>query len=137
MVALEDTAEELIALFTAFGAVNQLNALGTLTSTGTNALPDPTVQAYSSATLSTSGQVPFTLPQPAQGKKLRLQLIQDSTGSRTASFATSGLAGGGALQWAGSAAPTLTTTGTHADILEWECFDGANWVGSVAKANVH
>lgn len=131
MPPLEDSAEELLALFNAEGARNKVNNIGTVTSTATNALPDPTVEAYNEATLSVAGAV-FELPAPAQGKKLRLMLTQDSTGSRTASITTST----GGLLWVGAAAPTLTTTGGHADILTFECYDGTNFVGS-AQLNVH
>jgi hypothetical protein len=131
MPGAEDAAAELLALFNAKGAVNVLNAIGTVTSTAVNVLPDPTVAAYNEATLSVAG-AQFQLPAPSQGKTFRLQLIQDTTGSRTATFTTSA----GALQWAGGAAPTLTTTGGHADILSFESFDGVNLVGSTI-ANVH
>jgi hypothetical protein len=132
MALADDTAAELIALFEGIGAINELNNLGTVTSTATIDLPDPTVEAYSEAVLSTSGQVPFVLPAPAQGKRFRLLLTQDSTGSRTASFATST----GGLKWAGAAPPTLTTTAAHSDLIAFECYDGTNWVGS-ATLNIH
>lgn len=130
MTAGLDPAAQLLALFNGLGAVGQINAIGTVTGTGTQVLPDPTTAPVSTVTLSTSGQVPFAFPQPSAGKRFRLQLIQDSTGSRTASFVTSGLTGGGAIQWVGHTAPTLTTTGARSDIITGECFDGVNWVAS-------
>lgn len=131
MPALEDTAAELIALFTAEGALNKVNAIGTVTSTAANAIPDPTTAAYNTATLGVAGAV-FQLPAASQGKKLRVLLTQDSTGSRTASITTST----GGLKWVGGSAPTLTTTGGHSDALTFECWDGTNWIGS-AQLNVN
>ncbi|HUD16875.1 MAG TPA: hypothetical protein VMQ59_06400 [Acidimicrobiales bacterium] len=131
MPGAEDAAAELLALFNAKGAVNVLNQLGTITSTTvTNVLPDPTVAAYTECTLSGAG-IPFQLPAPSQGKTFRLQLVQDTTGSRTAVFTTSA----GALTWVGGT-PTLTTTGGRSDILSFESYDGINFVGS-ASLNVH
>lgn len=127
----EDTAEELFALFQAEGAVNVKNAIGSVTSTAANVLPDVTTAGYNTATLAVAGAV-FQLPAPSQGKKLRLMLTQDATGSRTASITTSA----GGLKWVGGAAPTLTTTAAHSDVLEFECYDGTNWVGS-SKLNVN
>jgi hypothetical protein len=128
----EDTAEELIALYTALGAVNLINAIGSVTTTAANNLPQPTAQAINTATLGVAG-ASFVLPAPSGvGSKLRLVLTQDGTGSRTATISTSS----GALTWVGAAAPTLTTTAARVDILEFESFDGTNWVGS-SKLNVH
>lgn len=127
-----DMAENLEALFEALGAVDQVNAIGTVATTAANNLPDPTVQAVNTATLSTSGQASFVLPTASVGKRIRLYLIQDTTGSRTAAVTTSA----GALKWVGAGAPTLTTTGGHADLLEFECFVAGTWVGS-SKLNIN
>lgn len=128
-MSLEDQAEELIALFQAEGAVNSLNSIGTVTSTAAVTLPDVTASGYNVATLGSNAN--FTLPNASQGKRLRLKLIQDATGSRTAAFAV----GTGSIQWVGHAAPTLTTTGGRADLLVFECWDGTNWIGT-ASLNV-
>jgi hypothetical protein len=123
----EDVAEELIALFQAMGAVNVLNDFGTVTSTAANVIPDPTTAAFNKAVLSTSAASAFTLPAPAQGKRFRLMLTQDGTGSRTAAFTTSA---GDAIKWVGGAAPTLTTTAARIDMITFECFNGTGWFGS-------
>lgn len=128
MVA-RDGAEQALALVTAFGAVDQINAIGVVASGGIT-IPDPTVQGVNTATLG-QATTAFALPAPAAGKKLRLILSQDATGSRLATFTTPS----GAVQWPGSAAPTLTTTANKKDLITFECLDGVNWIG-LANLNV-
>lgn len=131
MPPARDTAEALIAIYESLGALDQLNALGVVAS-GTIAVADPTVAATTSATLGASA-LAISLPAPRQGLKVKLVLLQDGTGSRTLGTITPA---SGALTWVGSAAPTLTTTAAHADILTFECLDGVNYIGS-AQLNVH
>jgi hypothetical protein len=126
-----DTAEELIALYNAFGAVDQVNAIGTTTTAGVT-LPDPTVNAINTATL--SGATPFTLPASAVGKKLRLLLTQDATGSRTPTFTTAAGTTDTIIKVGG--AVTLSTTAAALDIVTFECYVAGVWVES-GQLNAH
>lgn len=128
--ALLDNGAVGVKLATALGAPN-VNALGTVTSGSTINVPDPTVANVTTITLS-AATIPFALPTPALGKKLRLFLTQDGTGSRLATFTTAS----GAIQWLGAAAPTLTITAGHSDLITFECLDGVNWFG-YAQLNYH
>jgi len=119
---LQDSAEELIALFQGLGAVGTVNAIGTTTTAGVT-LPDPTVAAVNTASL--GGATPFTLPPALAGKKLRALLTQDATGSRTPTYTT---AAGTSDTIVASGTVTLTTTGGAQDLVEFECLVAGQWV---------
>jgi len=65
----------------------------------------------------------FTLPTAAAGLSFTIELVQDGTGSRTATFTA---------KWSGGVAPTLSTGAGKKDVLTFTCHDGANWYGFVA-----
>lgn len=71
----------------------------------------------------------FTLPTPASSRAfvVTLVLIQDATGSRTASFA--------GILWPFGVAPVLTTTANAKDIINVQ-WTGVAWVGYVGGMNV-
>lgn len=54
------------------------------------------------------------------GMRLIVLLVQDATGSRTATWATN-------VHFAAETAPTLTTTALHGDLLHF-WFDGTNFI---------
>jgi len=74
----------------------------------------------------------FTFSNPASSgisTSFVLFLEQDATGSRTVTWPA-------AVVWAGGTAPTLTTTGSHTDILSFTTVDGGTtWFGFVSAQN--
>ncbi len=66
----------------------------------------------------------FTFTAPSNPCSLTLILVQDGTGSRTATFPAS-------VKWAGGSAPTLTTTANAVDIISL-LYDGTNYYASSA-----
>jgi hypothetical protein len=66
-----------------------------------------------------AGNRTFTFSNPVAGSFYTLKIIQDSTGSRTATFPA-------AVEWAGGSAPTLTTTASRVDIITFY-YDGVNY----------
>lgn len=70
----------------------------------------------------------FTFPTAAAGKSFLLELRQDATGSRTATWP-------GTVKWPAATAPTLTTTVSKSDFFSFVCLDGTNWQGSTAGLN--
>jgi len=70
----------------------------------------------------------FTFPTAAAGRSFTVELIQDTTGSRAATWPAS-------VKWPGATNPTLTTTASKKDIFTFLCTDGTNWYGFVAGQN--
>lgn len=68
-----------------------------------------------------TGNVTYTFTAPAGPCNLIFKLIQDGTGSRTATFPAS-------VKWAGGTAPTLTTTASAIDIVSFY-YDGTDYYG--------
>jgi hypothetical protein len=66
----------------------------------------------------------FTFTAPSNPCSLTLILVQDGTGSRTATWPASVL-------WAGGTAPTLSTAANAVDIVSF-IYDGTNYYGSAA-----
>lgn len=64
----------------------------------------------------------FTFTNPTKAGTFILRLIQDGTGSRTATFPAS-------VKWIGGTAPTLTTTATTGTDIITLYFDGTNYYG--------
>ena len=62
----------------------------------------------------------FTFTDPTKPGTFILKLVQDSTGSRTATFPAS-------VKWAGGVAPTLTTTATTGTDIITLYFDGTDY----------
>ena len=69
-----------------------------------------------------TGNCEFTLSNPQTGYTHKIKLIQDGTGSRTATWATT-------VKWAGGVAPTLTTTATTGTDIISLYYDGSAWWG--------
>jgi hypothetical protein len=90
-----------------------------------------TVPDVTSATLhryTLTAACTFTFPTAAAGKSFTLELVQDATGSRTATWP-------GTVKWPAGTAPTLTTTATKRDFLTFVCSDGTNWIGFASGLN--
>jgi len=101
--------------------VETLYAIGNSSTAVTIALTNGTVQ-----TVTLTGNCTFTMPTATAGKSFILIVVQDGTGSRTATFTS--------VKFAGGVAPTLTTTATTGrDILTFVA-DGTNWYGTYAQA---
>jgi len=73
-----------------------------------------------------TGNCTFTMPTATSGTSFILKLIQDGTGSRTATFT--------GVKWPSGTAPTITTTAsTGLDILSFVCINSV-WYGTFAQA---
>lgn len=87
----------------------------------TIALASGTVLSYT-----LTGNCTFTMPTATSGTSFVVRLIQDATGSRTATFT--------GVKWPSGTAPTITTTAsTGVDILSFVCIASV-WYGSAAQA---
>ena len=73
-----------------------------------------------------TGNCTFTMPTATSGTSFIVKLIQDGTGSRTATFT--------GVKWPAGTAPTITTTATTGlDILSFVCINSV-WYGTYAQA---
>ena len=73
-----------------------------------------------------TGNCTFTMPTATSGTSFIVKLVQDGTGSRTATFT--------GVKWPGGTAPTITTTATTGlDILSFVCINSV-WYGTAAQA---
>jgi hypothetical protein len=73
-----------------------------------------------------TGNCTFTMPTATSGTSFIVKLVQDGTGSRTATFT--------GVKWPGGTAPTITTTATTGlDILSFVCINSV-WYGTYAQA---
>jgi hypothetical protein len=87
----------------------------------TLALASGTVLSYT-----LTGNCTFTMPTATSGTSFIVRLIQDATGSRTATFTS--------VKWPGGTAPTITTTAsTGVDIISFVCIASV-WYGNAAQA---
>ena len=87
----------------------------------TIALASGTVLSYT-----LTGNCTFTMPATTNGTSFIVRLIQDGTGSRTATFT--------GVKWPGGTVPTITTTATTGvDILSFVCIASV-WYGTFAQA---
>jgi len=87
----------------------------------TIALASGTVLSYT-----LTGNCTFTMPATTNGTSFIVRLIQDGTGSRTATFT--------GVKWPGGTVPTITTTATTGvDILSFVCIASV-WYGNAAQA---
>jgi hypothetical protein len=111
----------------AIGAAQLVEAITALSNSGAAVtVPDVTTATLHRYTL--TANCTFTFPTAAAGKSLTLELVQDATGSRTATWPAS-------VKWPGGTAPTLTTTATKRDFLTFVCSDGTNWIGFASGQN--
>jgi len=89
--------------------------------TQTIALASGTVLSYT-----LTGNCTFTMPTATSGTSFIVKLIQDATGSRTATFT--------GVKYPGGTAPTITTTATTGtDIISFVCINSI-WYGNAAQA---
>ena len=87
----------------------------------TIALASGTVLSYT-----LTGNCTFTMPTATSGTSFIVRLIQDGTGSRTATFTS--------VKWPGGTAPVITTTATTGvDVLSFVCVASV-WYGTFAQA---
>jgi len=87
----------------------------------TLALASGTVLSYT-----LTGNCTFTMPTATSGTSFIIRLIQDATGSRTATFT--------GVKWPGGTVPTITTTAsTGVDIISFVCIASV-WYGNAAQA---
>jgi len=94
-----------------------------------DATQDWALTANQVATLTLTANTTFDAPtQMVDGAFYSLIIIQDGTGSRTASWNT-------VFKWAGGTAPTLTTTASAKDIFVWRS-DGTNMYEVGRQLNV-
>jgi hypothetical protein len=120
-MSVQDVAEELIGKLYNEGQAN-VEAVNSGTAV---TVSDPSL--FSTSVVTLNGATPaITLPQPRAGAIKRLYLVQDATGSRIPSYVVPG----GAMKWAGGAAPTLSTAAGKVDRVTLESFDGVNWYGT-------
>ena len=92
----------------------------------------PLAQVASTSWITLTAACTITVPPPiVVGEKRRVFLVQDATGTRIVTW----VATGGAIKWAGAAAPTLSTAAGKTDRIELESLDGVNWVG-IATLNI-
>jgi hypothetical protein len=77
--------------------------------------------------LTLTGNCTFTFPTATSGKGFTLLLLQDATGSRTATWPAS-------VKWPASTAPTITATASKGDKYVF-VGDGTYWWGSNAGQN--
>ncbi len=66
-----------------------------------------------------AGNRTFTFSNPETGQIYCIKIIQDGTGSRTATWPST-------VVWAGGSAPTLTTTAAYNDMI-YLMYDGAKY----------
>jgi len=89
--------------------------------TQTISLASGTVLSYT-----LTGNCTFTMPTATSGTSFIVRLIQDATGSRTATFT--------GVKWPGGTVPTITTTAsTGVDVLSFVCIASV-WYGTFAQA---
>ena len=130
MTLPRDPAEEAVILAGALGAVDTVVALGSDT-TGAIAVGDQSLGATTTVTLTKATTI--TLPTGRAGGRLVLQITQDATGSRVATWAAQS---GQAVKFAGGAASggVLSTAANAVDVAAFDCYDGVNWIGRLTKA---
>ena len=76
-----------------------------------------------------AGNRTFVFNNPSPGQHVFLEVTQDGTGSRTATWPAS-------VKWPAATAPTLTTTAGHTDVLEF-IYDStrSEWLGKTYGLN--
>lgn len=78
--------------------------------------------------LTLTGNPVLTLSNPVAGAMYVLKLLQDATGTREPNWPAS-------VKWAGGSFPGCTDTANHSDLITLYCYDGANYLGTVAGFN--
>jgi hypothetical protein len=80
-------------------------------------------------TVMTANITSMTLSNVTAGQKFMLRLVQDGTGSHTATFFSG-------VSWAGGTTPTLTTTGGKADVFGFLCTVSGTYEGFIVGQNI-
>jgi hypothetical protein len=106
------------------GAVGITEAVNVVATSGSaQTIPAPTTATMHKYTL--TANCTFTMPTATAGQSFSVSLVQDATGSRTATFT--------GAKWAGGTAPTLSTGASKIDDLVFQCTDATvGWKGYVA-----
>jgi hypothetical protein len=113
---------QILAKLSAYGN-GPIESVNTVTASGsTLTLPDVTTATMHDVTL--TADCAFTFPAAGAGKSFSVRLVQDGTGSRTATWPA-------AVKWDGGTAPTLSTAASAVDTLWFVCFDGSTWDAGV------
>lgn len=91
-----------------------------------SAVTIPDVTTATGHTYTMTANCTFTFPAAGAGKGFTLQLTQDGTGSRPATWPSSST-----VWWSAATTPTLSTGAGKVDLLSFICLDGTHWVGTV------
>lgn len=88
----------------------------------------PDVNAATLFLITLTANCTFTFPAGMAGKNFAMALVQDATGSRTATWPAS-------VKWTAGTAPTLTTTAGKIDTFSFVNYNNANWLGYTTGQN--
>lgn len=94
----------------------------------TTTIPDPTVSTATRVVLTANCTLIF--PVITVGKQFTLVLVQDNTGSRTATWPSE-------IKWPEGNVPKLTTAAGGVDYFSFFSIDGVHWLASVLGLNMH
>lgn len=76
-----------------------------------------------------AGNITIALTNASVGQVFKVDITQDSGGSRTVTWFST-------IRWAGGSAPTLTTTGSKRDSFIFECTGSGTYDGFVVGFNI-
>ena len=120
-VACTSTGTTVAGILTVTAYLETAPAIVNSSTTQTISLASGTVLSYT-----LTGNCTFTMPTATSGTSFIVRLIQDATGSRTATFTS--------VKWPGGTVPTITTTAsTGVDIISFVCIASV-WYGNAAQA---
>ena len=120
-VACTSTGTTVAGILTVTTYLETAPAIVNSSTSQTISLASGTVLSYT-----LTGNCTFTMPTATSGTSFIVRLIQDGTGSRTATFTS--------VKWPGGTAPTITTTAsTGVDVLSFVCIASV-WYGTFAQA---
>ena len=120
-IACTSTGTTVAGILTVTTYLETAPAIVNSSTTQTIALASGTVLSYT-----LTGNCTFTMPTATSGTSFIVRLIQDGTGSRTATFT--------GVNWPGGTAPVITTTATTGvDVLSFVCVASV-WYGTFAQA---
>lgn len=105
-------------------ADSPIENVNTVSASG-SALTLPDVDTATMHDVTLTANCTLTFPDAGEGKSFSLRLVQDATGSRTATWPSS-------VKWAGGTAPVLSIAASAVDAFAFVCFDGARWEGFFA-----
>ena len=120
-IACTSTGTTVAGILTVTTYLETAPAIVNSSTTQTISLASGTVLSYT-----LTGNCTFTMPTATSGTSFIVRLIQDGTGSRTATFT--------GVKWPGGTAPVITTTAsTGVDVLSFVCVASV-WYGTFAQA---